>query len=238
MNSITNGFKIYIEDSGKAYHSIEDFGFAIANTNYIGDPVLEETIIDIPFSNPLDLSEVATGYPVFKNRPINLELGCKRPRWEWDALISKFRNLYDGKICRIVFDNDPLWYWQGRVRIQNVNRVRTLGTFTLYMDALATKYSVEEVVIPINGETPIDIIDSDYPTVPIIYYRGSAASAYAYIKKNGGEVYRQNLVVGDNIIPGFNTQAQKLGWNCGIYVPITPSGVQPYVIIHARRRSL
>lgn len=134
----------WVESESYLKHSIDDLNLAIGNNNYIGDPVQEIFTVDITGGGILDLSEAITGMPVFKNRPISIECGSKRPRNEWDSVISELRNMYEGRVCKISFDNDPSWYWQGRVHITDFDRKRELGTFNIEMDANAYKRQVAD----------------------------------------------------------------------------------------------
>ena len=76
---MTISVKITVEKTGETFDTLEDWGLVVGNNNYIGDPVQETIYIDIPgASAPLDMSEVLTGRPVFKSRPINVILGGKK----------------------------------------------------------------------------------------------------------------------------------------------------------------
>lgn len=141
--SLTRTFNITC--NGVTKNSLADYGLAISNTNYIGDPIMEEFYIDVPSGPILDLCDALTGRPVFKQRTITLEVGALRNKDAWDSVISDFRNLYDGQKCKITFDNDTDWYWEGRIRITEFDRVQSLGTFTIIMIADAYKYKVTPV---------------------------------------------------------------------------------------------
>lgn len=142
--SLTRTFNITC--NGITKNSLADFGLAVGNNNYIGEPTLEEFYVDVPGGPVLDLSDALTGRPVFKQRQINIEVGGMRDKDNWDSEMSMFRNLYDGQICQISFDNDADWYWQGRVRILDFDRVKSLGTFTISMTADAYKQKVTPTV--------------------------------------------------------------------------------------------
>lgn len=159
---ITNGFTIEREDGTFRKHSITDFNLAIGNNNYIGDPVQEIFKVDIAGGGILDLSEAITGMPVFKNREINIECGSKRVREEWDAEISNLRNMYEGQVCKITFDNDTDWYWTGRVHITDFDRKRELGTFNVQMDANAYKYNTSNDWEEITS-TSVNVATWDFP---------------------------------------------------------------------------
>ena len=147
-NTLTISVKITVERTGEEFNTLEDWGLAVGNNNYIGDPVQETFYEDIPGASAmLDLSEVLCNRPVFKHRPIKVLLGGKKPRLNWDSIISMFRNKIDGKIVRLTFSNDPSFYWRGRVNISNFDRARELGQF--YME------------IPMADPYKYDIFTSD-----------------------------------------------------------------------------
>ncbi|MBQ6318193.1 MAG: hypothetical protein IJI23_00185 [Lachnospiraceae bacterium] len=132
MNALSNGLSIFVESTNKTYHTLDDWDLALGNNNYIGDPVMETIYIDVPYRDTLiDASTAVTGRPVYKARPLAFKLGGLRERMKWDSIISRFRNEIDGRICQITLDNDPHYYWRGRVFIEGFDRVRELGQFTL-----------------------------------------------------------------------------------------------------------
>ena len=150
MNELTYGVSIYVEDTGKTYHTLNDWGLALGNTNYIGEPQMETTYIKVPGRNGLiDASEAVSGRRVFTKRPLAFELGGKREARSWDAAISIARNRIHGRVCRLTVDNDPGYFWRGRVYIENFDRFRELGTFTLSIpNADPYKYSTASSAEP------------------------------------------------------------------------------------------
>lgn len=132
MNELTYGIAIYVEDSGKTYHTLNDWDLALGNNNYIGDPEMETTYIQVPGrSGLIDATEAISGRRIYKKRQLEFELGGIRDRLDWDSVISAFRNNVDGRVCRLTLDNDKSHYWHGRVYIRGFDRFRDLGTFTL-----------------------------------------------------------------------------------------------------------
>lgn len=132
MNELTYGISIYVEDTGKTYHTLDTWNLALGNNNYIGDPEMETTYIKVPGRNGLiDATEAVSGRRVFRKRQLAFELGGKHDRLDWDGVISAFRNNIEGRVCRLTLDNDRSHYWRGRVYIQDFDRFRDLGTFTL-----------------------------------------------------------------------------------------------------------
>ena len=167
MDALTNGFTIQRFDGTYIYHSLTDFGLAVSNTDYIGEPTLETFTVDVPGRKGIvDMSEDLTGYPVFKTREIKLHVGGLNPKNDWDSVISTWRNYYHGRKCRIVFDNDPQWFWEGRVYINNFTRKQSLGEFDLKMTAFAYKKKLLPVTDEYTGPDDIEIRDFEIPTSP------------------------------------------------------------------------
>lgn len=144
--NVTNGVMVIIEKSGDTFHSIDDYGLAIANTDYIGTPEIERKFIDVPFRDGLiDVSEVMAGRVIYKKRPIYVKFKGIKEIADWDSIISDIRNRCDGKICKLVFDNDKNYYWIGRVSIAEFTRHLEAGTFALAISqADAFKYDVTD----------------------------------------------------------------------------------------------
>lgn len=219
MNELTMGIKIYVEETGRTYHTLDDWDFALGNNNYISEPVMETKYIDVPYRDGLiDASTALTGRPIYKKRQLSFNLGGVRERLAWDAVISGIRNNVNGRICRLTIDNDKGYYWRGRVFIEDFDRSRGLGSFTLNVpQAEPYKYSVNSssepwLWDPFNFETDMityegawDVVGSltetipsgHMPTVPQFVVNDLVGE---YISLSvGGFTYK--LYAGTNIIP-------------------------------------
>lgn len=176
INPKSQGVTIIVDELGIEFHSIDDWGLYVSNNDYIGTPVLYTKYIEVPGSNKmLDVSQALTGRRTYKSRPISVDFGRVHPKIEWDAVISNFRNNIDGRIVRLIFDNDPNYYWIGRCQITDFDRVMTLGTFKLKVpDADPFKYSVQSNVDPWLWD-PFDFENDIVPEEPVIEVNGSAS---------------------------------------------------------------
>lgn len=180
MNELTYGISIYVEDTGKTFHTLNDWGFALGNNNYIGDPVMETTYIKVPGRTGLiDATEAISGRRVFKSRQLSFSLGGIRERLDWDSVISGLRNNIEGRVCQLTLDNDKSYYWRGRVYIKGFDRFRDLGRFNLSVPtAEPYKYSLTSssepwLWDPFNFETDvityigaITVVGSETVTLP------------------------------------------------------------------------
>lgn len=220
MNNLSIGITLYVEETAKTFHTLDDWQLALGNNNYIGEPEMETTYIQIPGRNGLiDASEAITGRRVFKKRPLAFELGGKNPRLNWDGIISKMRNEIHGRVCRITLDNDRAYYWRGRVFLEDFDRFRELGTFTLSVpNADPYKYSLTTSAEPwlwdpfnfetgiityigavtVSGTETITIPAGYMPTAPeIVVSDLSGTLTLDY----GGQTY--TLTTGTNKIPSI-----------------------------------
>lgn len=124
--------KVIINVGGTFYDSLEDFGLAIKNTDYIGDAVQGESLAWVPGrSGPLDFTDDVFGAQYYLYREIKIEFGGLQEPEDWDEWISDFRNLFDGKQIKLIFATDMDWYYQGRASIRDFQHKRALGTFQL-----------------------------------------------------------------------------------------------------------
>ena len=61
MDAITNGATIEIVATGERFHTLNDWGLAIGNNDYIGDVEQENYYVDVPGADGfLDFSEAIT----------------------------------------------------------------------------------------------------------------------------------------------------------------------------------
>lgn len=177
MNALSNGIKITVEETGRIFHTLDDWGLALGNNNYIGDPEMETTYINVPGRDGLiDASTAISGRRVYKKRELAFELGGFHPGTNWDAIISSMRNNIEGRICRLTLDNDQQYYWRGRVYIQGFDRFRSVGTFTL--------------AVPMADPYKYDVLSSAEPWLwnPFNFQTGVIIEAHATVITGSGSV--------------------------------------------------
>lgn len=130
--NLFNGVRFTIENTTKTYHSYDDWGLYVTNTDYIGEPKQNINYVSVPGRDGLlDLSDVTAGRPTYSGREIKILLAGHRNKVNWDSIISTFRNNINGRICRITFDNDEEYFWRGRIEIKDFESVLNLGRFQI-----------------------------------------------------------------------------------------------------------
>lgn len=214
-----NGVEITIEGTDKKFHSYDDWGLYVTNTDYIGEPKQNISYVAIPGRDGLlDLSDVTTGRPTYSGREIKILLAGHRDKVVWDSVISTFRNNINGRICRLTFDNDKTYYWRGRIEIKDFESALNLGKFQVDIpNADPYKYDVLSSADPwlwdpfnfetgiiiqtqsvdIVGSGTIDVPHGHMPTCPTIVVSNKVSGVFSLM--HDGIEYQ--LTVGNNKIP-------------------------------------
>lgn len=181
---MTNGVQITVVGNPKSYHTWRDWHLAMETASPIGDIEQETAYVDVPGADGfLDYSEVLTGYPVFKSRTIEAVFGILKPKKQWQSFISRLRLLLEGKVCQLVFDDYPGYYWQGRVHITDCSRTGTLGQFKLTMET-AEPYGI--AVQGNNDPWLWDPFDFEYDTIEDIGFTITNGNKTVLIESKGG----------------------------------------------------
>lgn len=222
-----NGVEITIEGTAHKYHTYDDWGLYVTNTDYIGEPKQVTNYVSVPGRDGLlDLSEVITGRPTYSGREISIKLAGHHNKVNWDSVISAFRNNINGRICRLVFDNDKSYYWRGRIDIKDFESVLSLGTFQVDVpNADPYKYDVLSSADPwlwdpfnfetgeiiqtqatvIVGSGSITVPHGHMPTSPTIVVSNMVSGTFKLTYD--GSTY--SLVRGNNKIPSIMVGGDK-----------------------------
>lgn len=135
-----------------------DTAFGLYLPEYtIPAPAPQTKFIDIiGRDGALDLSN-AFGEIHFKSRDWTLDFKCFNPAVNWLALSSTVMNAIHGKRLNFTFDDDPNWYWTGRVMVQNYTSKKGEGTLRIKITSDPYKYAnlthIVTSAVPVGEET-------------------------------------------------------------------------------------
>lgn len=218
MNEAARSLTIYVEDTNQTYNTKLDWGLYIQNFDCIGMPEQHTAYIEVPFSNTqIDASDALVGHPTFIRRAIRVELAGKKTKTAWPNAMSNIRNACEGHICQLTFNNDPSFYYRGRVHIEEFIQELSIGRFTISVpECEPYKYSnqtsatawlwdpfsfidgeiTKEGSVEVDGSASITIPSGNMYTVPI--FMVSPNPRNLKVKCNG---FEKNLVYGRNRDP-------------------------------------
>lgn len=124
-------------------HTYKDYGLVINNTSTVEAPSPKTNFVDVPGSSTrLDLTETLTGQVEYNSRSVSFTLGKLLEPEKWPALYREFLNAYQGKEVKVILDDEPEYYYQGRAELTDFTRSQMLGSFKFTVNADAYKYEV------------------------------------------------------------------------------------------------
>lgn len=122
---------------------LSEYSMALANRHCVQPPTPKAIYQDIPGADgSMDLSTAVSGRMVYERRQITLNFGCGYPMNQWPVIFSEMLRLFHGKEGKLIFDDDPMYYYIGRMTIAEYARVQALGTFTITVNADPYKYEL------------------------------------------------------------------------------------------------
>ena len=178
---------IGVQIEGK--HTFRDWGLKWLACE-IPMPEAKTTNVDVPgLDGVLDYTEALTGQACFSNREIVLTFDrLDENIAEWQRIYSEIAAHCHGKICRIVLDTDPAYYYQGRVSVGAAKDSERVTQLTFTVDADPYKYEVsgstgdwlwdlfsfedgvirEYQDIPVNGTKEVVCVGVQREVIPLI----------------------------------------------------------------------
>lgn len=99
-------------------HSFRAWRLMLASRPIISPPKPKTKLIEVPGSDRvIDLTETLTGEVHYGTRNISMEFVCMEDRRKWAAIYSDILDTLHGKRVKIIFDDDPNFYYMGRVTV-------------------------------------------------------------------------------------------------------------------------
>ena len=144
----------------------------------VGSPTAKVSKVPVPGSDvTLDYTDYFGGVH-FNNRTITLTFLSLEP---WDDSMAndmRLKNAIHGKKLEIVFDDDPDWYWAGRVNVGEWTYYRKAGKIVVTIDAEPYKYKQRETVKTSAGNEIVKLRNSRMPVVPYVSTSGEVTLAW------------------------------------------------------------
>lgn len=117
-----------MSDLSKIYHSVifgdkntwDDWHLIPSSRPIFAVPSQKVVTVDVPGANGvIDLSTALTGKPLFNNREGSFEfIVMLDPSYgTWIERYTELLNYLHGKTMHIILEDDPEWYYNGRVTI-------------------------------------------------------------------------------------------------------------------------
>ena len=134
------------------YHSIiigdintwDDWHLFPTSRPVVNPPEVKTEYVEIPGADgALDYTEVLSGVK-FKNRTGSWEFGVMNDYQDWNVLYQKILSYIHGRKLRVVLEDDPLYYYNGRLSLNSWTSSEQFSTITI-------DYVLEPYKYPISG---------------------------------------------------------------------------------------
>lgn len=113
-------------------HTYRDWGLLIKSRPLIFPPKPKLTLIPVPGSDRvIDLTESLTGKVHYEPRMISFEFVTMAEREKWPALYSDILGYTHGRRLRIIMDDDPNYYYTGRVSVTELKTEKKTAILTM-----------------------------------------------------------------------------------------------------------
>lgn len=123
-------------------HSFKDFGLFLKSFS-IETPEPKLQTVDIHgVQGVIDLSEML-GEIFYKNRKLTFEFVAAKDSSDALVLLSKVEAYMHGKIMQVTLDDDPRFYYLGRVVVDKFKTDSRSGLITVVVDAEPYKYEYD-----------------------------------------------------------------------------------------------
>lgn len=216
----------FIDDEGAEHHSFKDFGIYPKTKGMPDPPKVQKEFIDIPgMDGSLDASQALDGLVHYEDRDYSQDFYIVDREADWHTIYSNILNILHGRHMLLIFDDDPLWYYEGRIEVGDPKpddagyiTIAIKGTLKPYKyninsstdeDWLWDPFDFETGVIreykdiPIDGSGTVTVVGSLMPVVPTITVASEDGTGMTVTY--AGRTYQ--LVDGDNRIPAMTIQA-------------------------------
>ena len=172
------------------YHTLDDWGLYIVNRQENRPPEPKIYKIDIPGGNgSLDITEALLGNVAYSEREIECEFYLvDRSISDWAPLYSEIMAAIHGKKMKIVFDDDPSYYYIGRVAVTGWKSERRYSVLTVLCTCEPFKYEnnaygedwlwdpfdfvngeIYDNTITVAGTKTIDLTVKQMPVIPTFF---------------------------------------------------------------------
>jgi hypothetical protein len=205
-------------------HSYNDFGLILSKKE-ISPPVPQTKLVTVPMRDgSIDLTESLTDDVKYNDRTITLTFSVVCSITEWAGKISEIENYMHGQRMNIIFDDDPGFYYVGRIAVNKWSSKKNIGTIVVKATVEPFKYDLLSAAVDwewdtfsfdngiinemgqlvVDGTTTVTLLCRKKRMFPI--FTASAAMTVTYkgetysLKAGSQKVYDIFLCEGENVL--------------------------------------
>lgn len=169
------------------YNSFEDFGLVLSGKS-IGAPAPKLLSVDIPCGDgALDYTDYF-GRTNYYNRELSFDFTVAESPREFLTVYSRLQNLLNGRKMKITLSEDPLFYYVGRVSVDDWKSEKNIGKVTIKVNAepYKLKHALTVIYRTVDTETFITCHNLRKAVIPKITITTDGGKADIYTFKQSG----------------------------------------------------
>lgn len=143
-------------DESTTYNSFTDWGLYLEVPPIISPPTPNTYMVQVPGRNgSLDLTETTMGMATYQDRKIELDFVCRGKRKNWNKIYQEILNAVHGQRCRITCSDDPEYYYDGRVTVEEwgADGKMSFPSVTAIVRPFKIKWSESVYTVTLGAET-------------------------------------------------------------------------------------
>lgn len=151
------------------YHSFNDLSLIITKKE-IGSPPIKQKIVNVDGAHShIEYTEYF-GEVKYDNMKHIFEFNSIIPQAQFLTQFSEIKNKLHGRLLKIVLDEEPDYYYLGRVAVSNFTNDKNIGVISIECDCEPWKYKKDETVVAqaVDGSATIVLMNSRMKVVPVI----------------------------------------------------------------------
>ena len=201
-------------------HSYRDLKLLLTSKE-IGSPAVKIRKIDIEGADSaLDLTDFF-GEPKYEDVTHKFNFSTIVPQAQFLTWFSTVKNALHGKKLRIILDDDPLFYYMGRISVSSFTNEKNIGMISIEADCEPYKYKLAKTVVSkaVNGTDNIVLTNGRKRAVPEVTIVSDSSIRIEYQGSNiwdlGSGSYtlpELELVAGANTVTVTGTGTVSFAW--------------------------
>lgn len=190
-------------------HSWRDLDLILQPGKEIASPAVKVKKIDIEGADSaLDYTDYF-GEPKYEDMRHKFDFETIVPQSQLLSLFSKVKNALHGKKMRVILDDDPLFYYMGRLHVSNLTVEKAVGKLSIEMECEPYKYKLGKTVVTqaVDGSVDVNLTNLRKRAVPEVLIETEGAIQIVFQTGNvwdlGSGSYtlpELELSEGDNIV--------------------------------------
>ena len=201
-------------------HSFNDLRL-ILTSKEIGSPEIKVRKIDIEGADSaIDYTDFF-GEPKYSDVTHKFNFSTIVHQAEFLSLFSTVKNALHGKKMRIILDDDPLFYYVGRLNVSSFTNEKNIGNISVEADCEPYKYKLAKTVVSktVNGTNNVVLVNGRKRAVPEV---NIASEGRIRIEYQGVNIWdlgsgsftlpELELVEGENLVTVTGTGTITFTW--------------------------